>query len=189
VVLFDEVEKAHDQVFDLFLQIFDDGRLSGAHGRTADFSQAVVILTSNLTVTPPPKSRELGFRAPPGEEEAAPDPRAILAGRLRPELVGRLDDVVVFRPLGPEHLRRIIDRHIAAIEELLEPRGFRLEIEDPVYDRLMELGAGDRFGARELRRVVDRHLRQSLARLILERDDSRGGLLRARLEGDEIRID
>jgi ATP-dependent Clp protease ATP-binding subunit ClpA len=159
-------------VFDLFLQIFDDGRLTGTHGRTADFSQAIVILTSNLVPMMVPPSRELGFTA----EEPAPaapvmDVRAALTSFLRPELVNRIDEIVLFQPLQPAELRKIVDRYVQEIEALLAPRKTKLALADGVYDFLLEHGSSQRFGARELRRVVDRHLRQPLAREVLSRAD------------------
>jgi ATP-dependent Clp protease ATP-binding subunit ClpA len=188
VVLFDEIEKAHPQVYDLFLQIFDEGRLTGAHGKSADFTQAIVILTSNID-TAPATGRPLGFIAPAGAPEGTPgpDPRIALASHFRPELINRIDDVIVFRPLGKEQLRRIIDRYVREIGELLKARHFDLNLDEAVYDRLIELGAGDRFGARELRRVVDRHLRQPLAREVLTRTAD-GGTITVSVDGDEFRF-
>jgi ATP-dependent Clp protease ATP-binding subunit ClpA len=95
--------------------------------------------------------------------------------------------VIVFRPLGKEQLRRIIDRYVREIGELLKARHFDLNLDEAVYDRLIELGAGDRFGARELRRVVDRHLRQPLAREVLTRTAD-GGTITVSVDGDEFRF-
>ena len=174
VVLFDEVEKAHPQVFDLFLQIFDEGRLAGAHGKSADFTQAVVILTSNVDVQVQRRA-SMGFHA---EEQSVPlaevDPRAALVQHFRPELINRFDQVVVFRHLERDSLRRIIDQHVREVERLLEPRHLHLVLDDAVYDHLLKLGESDQYGARELRRVFDRSIRQPLAQEVLTRDENLG---------------
>ncbi len=188
IVLFDEIEKAHQQVFDLFLQIFDEGRLSGAQGRTADFTQAVVILTSNLRPSWEPPKRELGFHSE--DRETAPpviDMRAALSGFFRPELVNRIDEIVAFRPLSRESLARIVERYITGIRDLLEPRRMKLELDDAVHDLLIEQGDGNRYGARELRRVVDRLIRQPLAREILARSGD-GGTVRVGVADGELRF-
>ncbi|MBI1849750.1 MAG: ATP-dependent Clp protease ATP-binding subunit [Planctomycetes bacterium] len=174
VVLFDEVEKAHPQVFDLFLQIFDEGRLSGAHGKSADFTQAVVILTSNVDVQVQRRA-SMGFHA---EEQSVSlaeiDPRAALVQHFRPELINRFDQVVVFHRLERDSLRRIIDQHICEVEGLLEPRHLHLVLDDAVYDHLLKLGESDQYGARELRRVFDRVIRQPLAQEVLSRGEDLG---------------
>ncbi len=173
VVLFDEIEKAHPQLFDLFLQIFDEGRLTGSHGHTADFTQAIVILTSNLTVVAADDDDgpTLGFPTAGVEPGAVPKPeidvRKALTAVLRPELVNRIDEVVQFGPLSRESLRKIIDHYVGELEERLAERGVELELESGVYDHLIGLGESDMFGARELRRVVDHELRQPLAEYVL----------------------
>jgi ATP-dependent Clp protease ATP-binding subunit ClpC len=175
VLLFDEVEKAHPKVFDLFLQIFDEGRLTGSHGRTADFTQAIVILTSNIDMTQQERA-PLGFGAAPEPRVQAPDPRSMLLGHLRPELVNRIDEIVTFGPLGPEPLRRIIDGYMGEISKLLAARDVQVELEDEVYDRLLDLADSDRFGARELHRLIDQKIRQPLAEEVLKLGDGGGAL-------------
>jgi ATP-dependent Clp protease ATP-binding subunit ClpA len=190
VVLFDEIEKAHPNVFDVFLQIFDEGRLSGAHGRTADFTQAVIILTSNLrpaAVEPAP--RALGFATTPEPDAVRPavDPRAALAGLMRLELINRFDEVIVFQRLGPVELSEIVGRYIGEVDRALAEQGFALRVEDGVREHLLALGDTDHFGARELRRVVDRTIRQPAAREILRRD--RGSReIRVALQGGSLAI-
>jgi ATP-dependent Clp protease ATP-binding subunit ClpC len=182
IVLFDEVEKAHPQVFDLFLQIFDDGRLSGAHGKTADFSQAVVILTSNID--PTPEKGAVGF----GKTSDAPpaDLRKGLVPFFRPELVNRIDEVVQFKRLDRNSLRRIIDRYVHDLEQLLATRKAKLQLDDAVYDHLTQLGESEEYGARELRRVVDHSLRQPLAEELLRRGAEAGGTIRVGVQGGHL---
>ena len=165
VVLFDEVEKAHPKVFDIFLQIFEDGRLTGTHGKVADFRQSVVILTSNLDVTPAP-TRRVGFETGEAVVETI-DPRKALLEHLRPELVNRIDEVVAFERLTGGALRSIVDGYVRDIAERLRERRIRLELAPEVYEFLLEQADTDSYGARELRRLVDRHVRQPLAEKIL----------------------
>lgn len=176
IVLFDEVEKAHPQVFDLFLQIFDDGRLTGAHGKTADFSQAVVILTSNIDPSPEGKGA-VGFGKGAAEPQSQ-DLRKGLTPFFRPELVNRIDEVVQFHRLDRHALRRIIDRYVHDIEQLMAARKAKLQLEDSVYDHLTQLGESEEYGARELRRVVDVNLRQPLAEELLRRGGDSVGTIR-----------
>jgi len=179
IVLFDEVEKAHPQVFDLFLQIFDEGRLSGAHGKTADFSQAVVILTSNIDPSPDGRGA-VGF-GKMSNEPVPQDVRRGLTQFFRPELVNRIDEVVQFQRLDRNSLRRIIDRYVHDIELLLAARKASLQLEDGVYDYLTQLGESEDYGARELRRVVDVNLRQPLAEELLRRGGDAVGTIRVGL--------
>ena len=189
IVLFDEVEKAHPKVFDLFLQIFDEGRLQGTRGKSADFTQAVIILTSNIDPRPD-RAPVVGFGAEEEAEkaEAEADAREALLARLRPELVNRIDEVITFEHLDRKSLRRIVDGYIAGIEELLKPRRLVLALAEEVYDRLIELGVSDEYGARELRRAVDLHLRQPLAAEILRRGEGIAGI-QVSVEDGELRFE
>jgi len=186
VVLFDEIEKADAQVFDLFLQIFDEGRLADAHGKRADFRNAVIILTSNLVFRfGAPPATPLGFKSePPPPAPVAIDVRAALATVLRPELVNRIDEILVFQPLDRPALRHIIDRYVDGIEQLV-PQGLDIELSDEIYDLLIERGVNSQFGARELRRTIDRHLRHPIAQELLRRGPS-DRKVRVRLDRDQI---
>jgi ATP-dependent Clp protease ATP-binding subunit ClpC len=183
VVLFDEIEKAHSQVFDLFLQIFDEGRLAGARGERADFTQSIVILTSNIQVQSKVKEA-LGFKNVP-VDEALLDPRASLAGHFRPELINRLDEVVLFRKLEKSDLHRIIDNHVRELDKQLQGRKLRLKLDDKVYDQLIQAGFAEQYGARELRRVFDRQVRQPLAGALL-RQSWPGGVVHVVLENGTV---
>ncbi len=185
IVLFDEVEKAHPRVFDLFLQIFDEGRLTGTHGKSADFTQSVIILTSNIDPRPERKT-VVGFEAE--AEETTSDVRDALLQRMRPELVNRIDGVVSFNLLGGDALRRIVGQYVSNLEELLAARELTLELDEGVYDRLIELGDSRQYGARELRRAVDVHLRQPLATEVLKHGEGIAGI-RVSADGDEIRFE
>jgi len=186
VILFDEVEKAHPQVFDLFLQMFDEGLITGSRGAAADFRHAIIILTSNIDPRPA-REKHVGFL----EEDAvppAPDLRMALAPYFRPELINRIDEVILFRPLTSGDLKRILARQVEELERLAAPRGLRFLLDEASQEWLIEQAQPARFGARELRRAVDRHLRQPLARLVVERGNAMD-TVRVTLENGALRFD
>jgi ATP-dependent Clp protease ATP-binding subunit ClpB len=166
-LLFDEVEKAHHDVFNLLLQVLDEGRLTDGRGRLADFSNTVVLLTSNigsnlvLETDPAALESEAGL-------EALKDTLLGELGRFfRPELLNRIDEIVVFRPLSRLDLRRIVELRIAEVERLLAHKQLRLELCDAAKERLVELGYEPALGARPIRRTVLRHVQDPLAEALL----------------------
>jgi ATP-dependent Clp protease ATP-binding subunit ClpA len=168
VLLLDEVEKAHPEVFNLLLQVLDDGRLTDSQGRTVDFRHTVVVMTSNLA------SQAILESARSGDEsglEAAVE-RA-LAAQFRPEFLNRIDEVIRFRPLAPSDLQRIVRLQVAELAALLREQRLELEIDEAVVSRLAELGYEPEFGARPLRRVLRRRIENPLATELLE-DHFRG---------------
>ncbi|TVP75342.1 MAG: ATP-dependent chaperone ClpB [Gemmatimonadales bacterium] len=179
VILFDEIEKAHGDVFNLLLQILDDGRLTDAQGRTVDFRNAVVIMTSNIG------SRfilEAGHEADDREGWSRVEDRvrAEMHGHFRPEFLNRVDDIVVYRPLSRSDLRRIVDLQLQRVHTLVAELGLELEVEDELRDRLAEEGYDPAFGARPLKRVIQTRIQNPLALRLLEEDAEEGGRVIAR---------
>ena len=176
VVLFDEIEKAHPEVFNALLQILDDGRLTDGQGRTVDFKNTVVIMTSNVA-TPDIKRASIGFATPRwGEaetldesEEAKRRAKAMegLRRAFRPEFLNRIDSIVVFAELGKPELRQIIDLLMAKVAARLEEQGMALRYGDDLRDLLMAEGFDAEFGARPLRRAIQTHVDDALADAIL----------------------
>ena len=169
VVLFDEVEKAHPEVLDLFLQIFDEGRLTDARGRRISFTETVVLLTTNLGYERG-ASGGMGFRQGRAPALAAPGPSKIMAElqrTLRPELLGRVGNVVVFDPLTPEALNAVLDKLIARVHDRLADRALSLELDQSARELLLEQGTDPRSGARALEQAVERILVQPLGRALL----------------------
>jgi ATP-dependent Clp protease ATP-binding subunit ClpC len=176
VVLFDEVEKAHPEVFNALLQIMDDGRLTDGQGRTVDFKNTVVIMTSNVA-TEEMRRGGIGF-SPSAAGEAASE-RDSEEGRrrakameglrraFRPEFLNRIDQIVVFHSLGREELRQIIDLLMAKVRERLVEQGMGLEYGDDLREFLMREGFDEEFGARPLRRAIQTHIDDALADAIL----------------------
>jgi ATP-dependent Clp protease ATP-binding subunit ClpB len=170
VVLFDEIEKAHSEVFNVLLQLLDDGRLTDGQGRTVDFRNTVVIMTSNL-------GSELweGGRAAQRKEVTQ-----TLQAYFRPEFLNRIDEIVIFRPLTREDLTTIVEIQLERVKALLDDRGFRLEVTPEAYEFLAEVGFDPAFGARPLKRAIQRELQDPLALDILSGSFS---------EGDTIRVE
>jgi ATP-dependent Clp protease ATP-binding subunit ClpB len=168
VLLLDEVEKAHPEVFNLLLQVLDDGRLTDSQGRTVDFRHTVVIMTSNLA------GRAILARAQAPEDsleaEAALQKEVdqALARQFRPEFLNRIDEVIRFRPLGKEDLRRIVHLQLRELAQLLAEQHLRLEVDDAVVSALAERGWQPEYGARPLRRLMRRWIENPLATELLE---------------------
>ncbi len=164
VLLLDEIEKAHPDVFNILLQILDDGRLTDSQGRTVDFKQTVIIMTSNLG------SERIQAHARRDEsfEELKEDMTQILKNTLRPEFVNRIDEVIVFRSLDKEQISEIARFLLDRTRRRLEPQGIEIEFTDAAVELLAEQGFDPEFGARPLRRTIQRRLDNRLAGMVLE---------------------
>jgi ATP-dependent Clp protease ATP-binding subunit ClpB len=167
VLLFDEVEKAHADVFNLLLQVLDDGRLTDARGRTANFSNTVVIMTSNIGSKRLLEADPRLLETPDGTEALRDVMQEDLRAFLRPEFLNRIDDVVLFRPLSKKDLRGIVDIQLKRLEKLLVDRELKIHLTDGAKDKLVELGYDPPFGARPLRRAILKKLQDPLAEEIL----------------------
>jgi ATP-dependent Clp protease ATP-binding subunit ClpB len=162
VVLLDEVEKAHPDVFNVLLQVLDDGRLTDGHGRTVDFRNTVIVMTSNLGSQ---RIQELA-----GENNYAQmksEVMEIVGTHFRPEFINRVDDVVVFHPLEAEHIRRIVDIQLQYLHRRLNERDIALELDEAARDKLAKAGFDPVYGARPLKRAIQQQLENPLAQRIL----------------------
>jgi ATP-dependent Clp protease ATP-binding subunit ClpB len=173
VVLLDEVEKAHPEIFDILLQVLDDGRLTDGQGRTVDFRNAILVLTSNLGSQ---------FLVDPMMDEAAKRDAVMASVRaaFKPEFLNRLDDVVIFDPLGTAELARIVDLQVDLLARRLDDRRLTLEVTDAAREWLALTGYDPAYGARPLRRLVQTQIGDRLARAILAGEVH---------DGDKVRID
>jgi ATP-dependent Clp protease ATP-binding subunit ClpB len=182
VLLFDEVEKAHADVFNLLLQVLDDGRLTDGRGRLADFSNTVVVMTSNIGSQRILSTELDQFETEDGREALKTTLLDELRGFFRPELLNRIDEVVVFRPLSREVLRKILRIQLNSLRKLVGPRGITLDVTAAAEDRLVELSYEPAFGARPLRRVLARELQDPLAEALLVGRDPAGTKVTAELD-------
>jgi ATP-dependent Clp protease ATP-binding subunit ClpB len=177
VILFDEIEKAHPDVFNVLLQVLDDGRLTDSKGRTVDFKNTILIMTSNLGAHLL-QSENLDSEA--AFDAAREQVMQLLRQTFRPEFLNRIDDVVIFHPLGETQLEHIVDLRLDDLRKLLEPRKITLELTDGARHQLLLTGYDRQYGARPLKRAIQRLIQDPLAIKILDGEV---------LHGDHIRID
>ena len=185
VVLFDEIEKAHPDVFNMLLQVLDDGRLTDSQGRTVNFSNTVIIMTSNIGSEQINKSkRNLGFIGEESEEQNYENIKnevmAQVRNVFRPEFINRLDDIIVFKPLNVEHIKEIINIMINKLQERLKEKNIKIQITEAAKDVIAKEGFDQVYGARPLARVIERKIESPLANMIIE--DTIG-------EGDTVIVD
>src|SRR5881296_363902 len=178
VVLFDEIEKAHTDVFNIMLQILDDGRLTDGHGRTVDFRNTVVIMTSNLG--------SHIFREYERPEKVRPLLMQELRNTLRPEFLNRIDEVVIFAPLGRDEIARIVDIQLGHLRRRLAARRIALEVTDAARSVLGREGYDPTFGARPLKRTIQRLVQDPLSLKLLQRELNDGDTITVDAEGDAI---
>jgi ATP-dependent Clp protease ATP-binding subunit ClpB len=181
VILLDEIEKAHTDVFNVLLQVLDDGRLTDGHGRTVDFRNTVVIMTSNLG------SQVIQEMA--GEEHYDRMKAAVLeivGQHFRPEFINRIDDIVVFHPLAREHIRRIVEIQLGYLRRRLADRDIRIEVDAPALDRLGEAGFDPVYGARPLKRTLQQELENPLAQRILRGEFGPGDTITVEVKDDAL---
>jgi ATP-dependent Clp protease ATP-binding subunit ClpB len=181
VILLDEVEKAHQDVFNVLLQVLDDGRLTDGQGRTVDFRNTVIIMTSNLG------SQEIQAHA--GEKNYAKMKSAVMEvvqQSFRPEFINRIDDIVVFHPLGGEQIRAIVDIQLIYLRKRLQERDMDLVLDDAARDAIGEAGFDPVYGARPLKRAIQQQIENPLAQRILKGDFVPGDRIRAGVQDGHL---
>jgi ATP-dependent Clp protease ATP-binding subunit ClpB len=181
VILFDEIEKAHPDVFNVLLQILDDGRLTDSKGRTVDFKNTVLIMTSNLG------SREI--QSADGDEVQAKEAvMQVLRDYFKPEFLNRIDDIVVFKQLSRENISQIIDVQLERLRVMLKERGIEIVLDDSAKDLLVKEGYDPTFGARPLKRAIQTLIQNPLAVKLLNGEVSSGQTVRVSVDGDEMKF-
>jgi len=163
-VLFDEIEKAHPQVFNVLLQVLDDGRLTDGKGRTVDFSNVVIIMTSNIGSEILLKSVSKEGRV---TDEAKEKVIAMVKQHFRPEFLNRLDDMVLFSPLSSDDLRSIVQLQFASVLKRLEDRDITVTLTQPATDNILKTAYDPLYGARPLRRYLEKHVVTQLSKMII----------------------
>jgi ATP-dependent Clp protease ATP-binding subunit ClpB len=178
VVLFDEIEKAHPEVFNVFLQVLDDGRLTDGHGRTVDFRNTVIAMTSNVG------SQYIMDVADEGEMRE----RVLTALRnhFRPEFLNRVDEIVIFHRLETGHLRQIVDIQLDNVRHLLSEREITIALTESAKDLLVEEGYDPAYGARPLKRVIQRRVIDPMALQVIHGEVRDGDRLLVDAEGDAL---
>jgi ATP-dependent Clp protease ATP-binding subunit ClpB len=184
VILLDEVEKAHPDVFNILLQVLDDGRLTDGQGRTVDFRNTVIVMTSNLG------SQQIQAMAGDDSPEAYLQMKAAVMGvvqaHFRPEFINRLDDIVVFHALDKAQIKAIARIQLKGLEKRLGERGIRIELTDKAFDLLGNVGFDPVYGARPLKRAIQQQLENPLAQQILSGTFGSGDTVRVDAEGGKL---
>ncbi|MCM8800972.1 MAG: ATP-dependent Clp protease ATP-binding subunit [Candidatus Omnitrophica bacterium] len=189
VILLDEIEKAHPDVFNLLLQVFEDGRLTDSFGRKVDFRNTIVIMTSNVGAELIRKSGSLGFKTQKEEityQEMKEKLLEEVKRTFKPEFLNRIDDIIVFRPLAKEDLERIVDIELGYVAERLKEQNISLEITPQAKEFLIEKGFDPVFGARPLKRTIQRFLEDPLASDIIAKRFKEGSKVRVLRKNDEL---
>jgi len=187
VVLFDEIEKAHPEVLNVLLQLLDDGRLTDGKGRTVDFKNTVVIMTSNLgSAFITERTMAEGGAIDEGTRRQVMD---ALREHFRPEFLNRIDDIIFFHALSREHMKRIIDIQVAGLVKRLEERKIHVTLTEAAKDRLVQEGYDPSYGARPLKRTIQRRVLDPLALRVLEGDFLEGDTIIVNASGDQLTFD
>lgn len=192
VILLDEIEKAHPEVFNLLLQVLEDGRLTDAHGRMVDFKNTVVIMTSNVGANLIERSTGIGFQV--GADEESDDNYQKMKNKVleelkrtfRPEFLNRIDEVIVFHALNREEIKSIVDLMVRPVAQQLMEKGIKLELSDEAKELLAKDGFDPNFGARPLRRSVQRLIENPLSEELLKGELEPGSVIKASAKGDQI---
>lgn len=188
VILLDEIEKAHPEVFNLLLQILDGGRLTDGQGRTVNFSNAVIIMTSNIGAELLQQQGSIGFKAPK-EESALKDIGDKLLEEVkkvfRPEFLNRIDDIVIFNPLTKDDMKKIVDIELGPLSARLAQQGIRIEITQKVKDYLIDKGFDSNFGARPLKRAIQKYIQDPFSLKLLDGSLKEGSRVMIDLDTDK----
>jgi len=181
VVLFDEIEKAHSEVFNVLLQLLDDGRLTDGHGRTVDFKNSVVIMTSNL-------GNELWMGKTSDSKIDRAALHSALQAHFRPEFLNRIDEIVIFHSLDKDHIREIVDIQLQHVEKLLQSKGYSLDVRPEARGYIADVGYDPDYGARPLKRAIQRELQDPLALKVLSGNMKVGDLIRVEVGSDGLQF-
>ncbi|MDE6604905.1 MAG: ATP-dependent Clp protease ATP-binding subunit [Clostridia bacterium] len=189
VVLFDEIEKAHPEVFNILLQILDDGVLTDSHGRKVDFKNTIIIMTSNIGASEIKATARLGF----GAKEAGDDYENMrqaqmqaLKKTLKPEFINRIDDIIIFRPLQDEDMSKIISVMTASLKKRLADKDINIEVSDEAMKLIVAKGANKEYGARPLRRALQRMIEDELSERILKGEFAIGDYIDIDADGEKL---
>ncbi|MBM6629714.1 ATP-dependent Clp protease ATP-binding subunit [Mammaliicoccus vitulinus] len=192
VILFDEIEKAHPDVFNILLQVLDDGHLTDSKGRKVDFRNTVIIMTSNVGAQELQNARFVGF----GAKDSGPDYETIrktmmdeLKQQFRPEFLNRVDDIIVFHKLEKSHLKEIVAKMAGNLTKRLSEQGIHITLSDPAQEKIADEGFDPEYGARPLTRAIQKHVEDNLSELILSGQDLVGKDVMVDYRDDEFKFD
>jgi len=188
IILFDEIEKAHPDVFNMLLQILDEGRLTDSQGGVVHFENTVIVMTSNIGTTF--KNQSLGFGAQ--EEEYQREEQRVhdaMKENFKPEFLNRIDEIVVFNRLSKDDLRKIVDIMISQLQEVIKDKGISIKITDEVKDFIVEKGYDEKYGARPLRRVIQKYIEDEISDIFIMNDLNKFNVLTLQLLNKKIMVE
>jgi ATP-dependent Clp protease ATP-binding subunit ClpC len=196
VILFDEIEKAHPEAFNMLLQILEDGHLSDAKGRRVDFRNTIILMTSNVAAEHLMREMSIGFRLSDDEAKNAEEEYQKMKEKVldqlkrtfRPEFLNRIDAIVVFHALSKEQIRQIVELMLSQVQERLDEHEVKLEATDEAKELLAKEGYDPHFGARPLRRVIQTLIEDSLSEAILAGEFKAGDTVLVEVEEDKIKL-
>ncbi|MCL6490024.1 MAG: AAA family ATPase, partial [Alicyclobacillus mali] len=190
VVLLDEIEKAHPEVFNILLQVLDDGRLTDGKGRTVDFRNTVIIMTSNVGAEELRRGGALGFKREEdkylGMKDKVMDE---LKRTFRPEFLNRIDEIIVFHPLDETHIERIVDKMVDNLKHRLKEQEIEFELTDEAKKFLAKVGFDPQYGARPLQRAIVRNVEDLLSSALIAGEIKKGDRVLLGVDGDKLRIE
>ena len=188
IILFDEIEKAHPDVFNMLLQILDEGRLTDSQGGVVHFENTVIVMTSNIGTTF--KNQSLGFGAQ--EEEYQREEQRVhdaMKENFKPEFLNRIDEIVVFNRLSKDNLRKIVDIMISQLQDVVKDKGISIKITDEVKDFIVEKGYDEKYGARPLRRVIQKYIEDEISDIFIMNDLNKVNVLTLQLLNKKIMVE
>jgi len=193
VILFDEIEKAHPEVFNILLQVLDNGRLTDAKGRVVNFKNSIIVMTSNIGAQYIDRMQKIGFASEKGEEENYDEAKKKVTNTLkdyfRPEFLNRLDDIIIFDILSKSAIKDIVKIQVDIVKERLEQKEIKLEVSDDVLEYLSKEGYNPQYGARPLKRLIQNKILTPVASLMVSKGIKKGGSVSVSMKGSELSFD
>jgi ATP-dependent Clp protease ATP-binding subunit ClpC len=193
VILFDEIEKAHPEIFNILLQVLDNGRLTDSKGRTVNFKNTIIIMTSNIGAQYIDRMQKIGFSAEKDEKSQYKETKNrvldALKDHFRPEFLNRLDETVIFDILGPEAIKEIVKIEVEKVVKRLAEKEIRLALSPEVFDYLAKEGYNPQYGARPLKRLIQNKMLTAVASLIIEQGVLKGGIINVGVKDNEFTFD
>jgi ATP-dependent Clp protease ATP-binding subunit ClpA len=192
VILFDEVEKAHPEVFNILLQVLDEGKLTDNKGRVANFKNTIIIMTSNIGSNHIQKMESLGFNVSEVGNEYDSVKEKVMSSLkefFKPEFLNRLDDVIIFDILTKENIKKIVNLQIEIVRKRLEEKNIALNISEEAIEYVAEKSYDPHFGARPIRRYIQTHILNKVANMMIDRVFSNGGKVEVKMKKDELTVE
>jgi len=191
VVLLDEIEKAHPDVFNILLQVLDEGRLTDNKGRTADFKNTIIIMTSNIGshIIQDNFDKQDGNNEDAIFEETSKEVFLLLKKTIRPEFLNRIDEIIMFKPLTKNEIRNIVDIQLNHVKNTLKVNGFEITFSEQAVNKIADMGYDPQFGARPLKRVIQKYILNELSKMLISGVANKDAVIHVDVENNVFRFD